>query len=283
LQTKLWKAAALPWSNLRLPPFPQVAVRILQLAHDENVQMRQLCDLIATDPAFASEVLTIANSAFYAPRQPSTSIMEAIAVLGATKLQGMCLTVGIRAYLGKTMSLPALRALWRHNLACALISERLADAGPIDRDLAYTSGILHDIGRMALAVLQPKAYAELLESHHGPSASILEAERNLFGLDHCEAGHQLITSWKLPENFAAVVVDHLSPRCPDEFWDVLEVVKMSCAMASALGFVAFPGCEAVPFGELLEQLPERERSKFPAEPEQLRNRLSDNIKAVESI
>jgi HD-like signal output (HDOD) protein len=55
-------AARLPWAHLRLPPFPQVAMRVLQLAQNENVQLHQLCDLISSDPAFASEVLTVANS-----------------------------------------------------------------------------------------------------------------------------------------------------------------------------------------------------------------------------
>ena len=77
------QAATLPWAYLRLPPFPLVAVRVLQLANNENVQLHQLCDLISSDPAFASEVLTVANSLLYAPRYPSTSIMQAVAVLAA--------------------------------------------------------------------------------------------------------------------------------------------------------------------------------------------------------
>ena len=105
--------ARLPWAHLRLPPFPQVAMRVLQLVNDENVQLHQLGELIASDPAFASEVLTVANSAFYSPAYPASSILQAIAVLGATRLQGMCLTVGVRAYLGKSMSHPAMRAMWR--------------------------------------------------------------------------------------------------------------------------------------------------------------------------
>ncbi len=125
-EVKSNKAVNLPWAHLRLPPFPQVALRILQLAHSENVSFPQLCDLISTDPAFASEVLTIANSILYAPRYPSTSILQAITVIGANTLQGMCLTVGVRAYLGKSMNRPAMRGLWRHNLACAIIAEKLA-------------------------------------------------------------------------------------------------------------------------------------------------------------
>ena len=181
----------MPWAHLRLPPFPQVAVRVLQLAKDENVQLHQLCDLISSDPAFASEVLSVANSLLYAPHYPSTSILQAVTVLGANTLQGMCVTVGVRAYLGKTMRYPAMRNLWRHNLACAIVAQRLAAVGFIDRDAAFTAGILHDVGRMGLALIQPAAYATLLEKHQGVSATLLDAERVLFGWDHCETGRQV--------------------------------------------------------------------------------------------
>jgi putative nucleotidyltransferase with HDIG domain len=277
------RAANLPWAYLRLPPFPQVAVRVLQLANNENVQLHQLCDLISSDPAFASEVLMVANSLLYAPRYPSTSILQAVAVLGANTLQGMCVTVGVRAYLGKTMSSLAMRRLWRHNLACAIIAERLAAVGFIDKDMAYTSGILHDIGRMALAVIQPGAYAEILESHLGSAESILEAERRLFGWDHCETGCQMIADWKLPEGFKAVVGDHHAPRRTDGAWDVAELVKVSCAMASTLDYAAFPECEIRSYSDLLEELPARERRLFYADPEVLKHEISESIHAIESV
>jgi putative nucleotidyltransferase with HDIG domain len=277
------QAATIPWAHLRLPPFPQVAIRVLQLANNENVQLHQLCDLISSDPAFASEVLTVANSLLYAPRYPSTSILQAVAILGANTLQGMCVTVGVRAYLGRSMKLPALRNLWRHNLACAMIAQRIASAGSIDREFAYTSGILHDVGRMALAVLQPTAYAELLETHHGSSLSVLEAERKLFGLDHCETGRQLIADWKLPENFEAIVADHLGERRADRAWDVGELIKVSCAMASAVGYAAFPGCAPQPFADLLAELPERERLGFNRDTETLQKEIADSIQAIEAM
>ena len=93
--------AKLPWAHLRLPPFPQVAIRVLQLANNENVQLHQLCDLISSDPAFASEVLTVANSAsvFTALSGEQHSASDCCA--GCETLHGMCITVGVRAYLGK--------------------------------------------------------------------------------------------------------------------------------------------------------------------------------------
>ncbi|MGD0860300.1 MAG: HDOD domain-containing protein [Terracidiphilus sp.] len=273
----------IPWAHLRLPPFPQVAIRILQLANNENVQLHQLSDLIATDPGFASEVLMVANSPLYAPRYPATGIMQAIAVLGANQLQGMCLLVGVRTYLGKSLNQPAMRGLWRHNLACALISQQLASAGFMDRDLAYTAGILHDIGRIALGVIRPKEYAALLETHRGPAESILDAERELFGWDHCQTGQKLIADWKLPSDLDAIVSEHHLPRRTDGSWGMTELIKVSCAMADAAGFTAFPGCEAGALPDLLEGLPSRERKRFPPDLGSLAQSVVSGIEAVEAL
>src|SRR5208283_4361406 len=208
MQTEQRKGeVTMPWAHLRLPPFHQVAIRLLQLANDENVQLHQLSDLISSDPAFAGEVLISANTLRYASLSPVCSILHAIAVMGANQLKGMCLTVGVRAYLGKALNLPAMRDMWRHNLACALIAGELASAGFMDKDIAYTSGILHDIGRFALAVIRPEEYAALLSGHCGSSASILERERELLGWDHCDAGRHLVVDWKLPSDFEAIVAD----------------------------------------------------------------------------
>jgi HD-like signal output (HDOD) protein len=273
----------LPWASLRLPPFPQVAIRVLQLVNSENVQLHQLSELISSDPAFASEVLTVANSVLYSPRYPSNSILQAISVLGANALQGMCITVGVRAYLGKSMSHPAMRGLWHHNLACAVIAERLSSAGLIDKDTAYTAGIMHDIGRMALSVIQPREYANMLAAHRGTPNSILDRERELFGWDHCEAGRQLIVNWKLSADFDDIVLEHHCDRRTDGAWELLDLVKTSCKMADAAGFPAFPGCEVAPYAELLDEVPARERRLFYPDQETLATEVAKSIRSIESV
>lgn len=272
-----------PWAHLRLPPFPQVAIRVLQLTNDENVQLHQLSDLISSDAAFASEVLTIANSLVYAPRFPANTIQQAIAVLGANNLQGMCLTVGVRSYLGKSLNHPLIHGVWHHNLACAMIAEQLASAGFMDKDAAYTAGVLHDIGRLGLAVIRPREYAALLAKHEGSGASILPLEKELFGCDHCEAGTGLIADWRLPSDFEAIVCDHHSPRRIDGAWSMAELIKISCRLADAAGFCAFPGCEIAPFSDLLDELPARERGEFHPNLETLTLEVAARIKSVESL
>jgi putative nucleotidyltransferase with HDIG domain len=272
----------LPWAHLRIPPFPLIAIRILQLTNQEDVPMRQLSDLISSEPAFSSEVLTIANSPLYPCRVPINSVLQAIALLGTDSLKGLCLTVGVRAYLGNSLNHESLRAIWRHSLACALIANQLAAAGTNDKDSAYTAGILHDIGRLALAVLSPKEYATLLETHTGPPASALEAERGLFGFDHCEAGRHLIADWKMPPSFTEVAADHHSPRVTHDPWQMPDIINVSCRMADTVGFAVFQGCELTPYADLLAALPDRERRTFCPDGEMLAFDVSSKINAVES-
>jgi HD-like signal output (HDOD) protein len=181
------------------------------------------------------------------------------------------------------LSLPSMRALWRHNLACALIAEQLASAGFLDKDTAYTSGVMHDIGRLALAVIRPREYGLLLGAHSGAPASILKAERDLFGWDHCEAGRQLIADWKLPVEFDAIVSGHHAPRRENVSWGLADLLNVSCRMADTAGFAAFPGCEATPFPDLLDELPARERRLFHASIETLTFEVAKKINAVESV
>jgi HD-like signal output (HDOD) protein len=275
-------ASSWGYLRLRLPPFPQVALRVLQLANSENVQLHQLSELVSTDPAFASEVLTIANSLLYAPRFPTSSVLQAIAVLGANNLQGLCLTVGVRTYMGKMLSLPTMRTLWRHNLACALIADQLASVGFMDRDIAFTSGVMHDIGRLALSVIQPRHYSHLLETHRGSPFSILPKEKAIFGWDHCEVGRQMIVEWKLPADFAAITSAHHAPRQKDAPWDMANLINVSCRMADTAGFAAFPGCEVAPFSDLLDELPTRDRELFHTTLEPLAEEITRKIHAVEA-
>lgn len=282
-ELRINETSKLPWAYLRLPPFSPVALRVLKLSSNENVRLNELSELISSDPALASEVLTIVNSLLYAPRFPISSILQAIAVMGANHLQGLCLTVGLRGYMGPSLNHPLMRALWRHDLACGAIAEQLASAGFMDRDVAFTCGVMHDIGRLALAAVRPREYTELLATHNGSSASILEREHDMFGRDHCEIGRQLVADWKLPADFEPVIGEHHAPRQSDGPWGMSTLINVSCRMADAVGFSAFPACQPTPFPDLLAELPPRESRLFYNDLESLAVEVSRKISVIESI
>ena len=275
-------ASPIPWAFFRLTPFPQIAIRVMQMVNREDVPLHRVSTLIASDPAFASELLTIANSPLYSPRVPATSVLQAVSRIGTRHIQGLCLTVAVRAYLGKSLHHPAMQAIWHHNLATALVAEELAIIFSMDKDLAYTAGIMHDIGRLAMAVLKPEEYASLLEQFQGSASSVLEAECSLFGFDHCQAGQQLIATWNLPLDFEAVVAYHHTSTEGESIWTIARLVNLSCRIADTAGFPAFLHCEAQPYGDLLAELPNQVRNRLYPDLADLSADIHDKINAIET-
>jgi HD-like signal output (HDOD) protein len=281
--SKTGGAAGLPWAHLRLPPFPQAALRALELVNDENASMRHLSDVICADPALSCEVLIIANSALLAQRHHVTSIVQASVLLGTNTLKGVCLTVAVRAYLNGALRYPSLRAVWRHSLASALIAEQLAGGAGLDKGIAYTGGVMHEIGRLGLAVLRPKEYAALLEQHRGSRNTLLESEQEMFGFNSCHAGEHLVVEWNLPVHFLDLLHAQDHVRHSGDPWQMHDVVRMGCHLAEAAGFTLFPGCEVVPYAELLESIPVRERSLLNTDVTRLAFDIGSRIKAIESF
>lgn len=272
---------SMAWDCIHVPPFPQVALRVLECVNNDAISMCRLTDIISSDPALCSEVLIVANSPLMPFRFPVTSILQALARLGTYTLRGLCLTVAVRSYLGKSMNYPAIRAVWQHSLATALIASKLSDVGLLDSDDVHTAGILHEIGRFALSVLFPSSYAQLLGSHLGTPESMREIEREMFGLDHAEVGHRMIDGWALPAGFHAVIGhashEHEAPA------DMSGLIDMSCQMAGLAGFPAFAGCELPSFDELRAPLTLRQQALFYPDQKSLASDIGWRIAGYESI
>lgn len=243
-----------PWASFSLGPYSRIAIRVMQLVNDD-APLNQIIELISADHAFTADLLRIANSALFAHFVQADTVFQALVRIGTKHLQGLCIAIATRAYLSKSLDKPMMQKLWRHSLATGFIGEILAISTNVSKDVAFTGGILHDIGRFALASLHSNAYMTLLKKHHGDSGSILQVEREAFGFDHCEVGRQLVLGWHLPDEFARIAVSHHRTTSTNESWAVTDVVGLSCRMADSIGYPAFDKCDSRPYAELLQLLP----------------------------
>jgi putative nucleotidyltransferase with HDIG domain len=268
-----------PVALMRLPPFSQTALKVLHLTQEDDLSLEVLEELISSDAAFASEVLIIANSYTYATRFEVCGISQAVSVIGLTALRRVCLTVGARMYLGKALSNPIMFALWKHNMATALIAEMIAGVGLLNKSITYTAGILHDVGRLALGIIQLKEYTKILLTHKGSPNSMLECERAAFGVDHCELGEKLIYSWNLPMEYLDPITNHHAQLDPEGNWSMGEAIKISCQLADTIGYPAFAGNVDSPYDDLVSKLPERVRKALPTTSIELYGMISGKISA----
>jgi len=309
-------APARPPLLAELPPFPAVALRAMQMVSNSETGLRELHDMIRADQAFSAELLRITNCPLYGIRCQIKSTMQATMLLGFERVKAVVLTIGLRSYLGAGLTIPALRACWRHSLACAMITEELAkvsflgtrwggcegliasskdnlppqpttagnpgDASKpiLDKDVAYTAGMIHDLGRLALAASRPQQYAELVKTAGDGSRDMLQREREAFGMDHCEMGHSLARAWNLPLELDEVMSKHHAPVDGTRF-DLLAVVQLACRMSEALGFDTGGSANPTTYEELICEFPDRERRHFDCDPEELARAVSAKIAAIE--
>jgi len=276
------RVAALPKVISSLPPFPAVAIRALRMASTGDERLRELHDLICTDAVFSAEILKFANSPLYGISSEIKNTLQASILLGYERIRGLVLTIGMRTYVSPAQDAPALRACWRHSLACALIAEEFASVSTIDKDSAYTGGVVHDIGRLALIATHHKQYQEIFtEAEHNP-LDLMQRERDVFGIDHCQAGHALISAWNLPAELLDVTSRH-HQRSSDGTFDLLAVVSAACEMADALGFGLVPEKQSRNWNEILDEVPEHELLHLPLSSSELAERIASKIKYIESM
>lgn len=267
------------WRLMSVPALPAVATRALRLLSNEDARLLELYHVIESDPGFASEVLRIANSPLYGQATPVKSLIQAAMLLGFDRLRGAAVTIGIRSYVGSLLSIPSLEACWRHSLACAIIGEHFAQSLSMRPDDVFTAGVMHDIGRLALAAIHPKEYSDFLSRMSVQRCDVLEEETRLFGMDHCRVGALLVENWDLPPEFLDVVGRHHDAERPFAL-DVTYVVRCACRFADVLGFHAVQPMEDLSYENLLAEIPDSYREIFEFDRVELTSSIDNKIKSL---
>lgn len=238
----------------KVPVFRPVASKLLQLLANEEASVLEVALLLKSDPGFSAEVLTMANSAAHGSAHRVHTIERAVVLLGLERTKGLVTRVALGGMVRGLGASPAIQNCWRHSLATAIIARWLGPFYELHPDLVYTNGLMHDVGRLGLLGAEPKEYPNLLGSVHGTGEDVLMAERWAFRVDHCQAGLFLAKTWGLPEEFWQPAAEHHAPRNPATSPSV-DIIRLACAMADALGYMAAPMIQSEKPEVLLEQVP----------------------------
>ncbi len=196
----------------RIQPIPQVALKIMRILSREDWDIRAVIAEVQKDQVIGAQVLRLCNSPMIAPPQPVASIDHALVLIGSANLQKFVITAALEGFFAQTRTGYSLckGGLYYHSIGTAIIAENLARiTGKASPSLAYSAGLLHDIGKVALdqyiGAALPFFYRSMQEEE---SQDSLEIERRLLGMDHTEAGRLLAERWKLPAEIAEVISGH---------------------------------------------------------------------------
>lgn len=204
-----------------LPALPLIAQKLLSLKTDTDEGQRQLLLLIDQDPQIMAKIIGLANAPIHGISRKITSVPEAAIVLGINRIKSVATGIAIMSL--KSASAPGslnMQDLWMHNLGIAFAMLAIGRAMPRNirpaDDFIFLAGMLHDIGYIALAHLDPKRSNELhtyMAAENAPPA--WEIEKSLLDMCHDELGAELARHWNLPKEIISVIRYHHSPDAPD--------------------------------------------------------------------
>lgn len=188
-----------------LPTLPVVIPKLLSLLEDKETRAEQIVDTVSHDPALASKILQVANSAYYGFPQEISSLERAIALLGFNMVKSLALSIGVIRTLPaqRTNQLFSFEDLWIHSLAVATLMRQIGHqvkGEKEDGDALFIIGLLHDVGKILLDQFFPDEFSEVLALVERDNAlPFFRAELMTIGIDHGEAGALLLKRWKFPE------------------------------------------------------------------------------------
>lgn len=232
-------------SMIRAPQLPVVVTQALRLLSEAEPDFEELVRLVSTDPALAGRLISIANSPFMGRRRRANDVRSACVTLGLNAVRSAILSVGLVKQLRSTGT-PGMVVtdLWAHSFGAAAAARCVAPLTGADPEMAYTAGLLHDIGKIILIRHCGPAYQAVLAHQQAHDCFITEAEREVLGLDHSLVGHHVGRDWHLPDYLTDTIAHFHRPE-QAAYPEVADAVHVGNVLARALE-LGNPGDDLVP-------------------------------------
>lgn len=200
-----------------LPPVSHAALKLVSLLDQPAVSNEEVVQVLKYDSVLTAKLLRACNSPYYGFDEPVSSVEQAVLILGHQQILHIVLSIAF----GGAMSTPLpgyaaeAKELWAHSLTTAMAADKLARSSitmGIEPAVAFTAGLLHDIGKLALNyALTPAAQSDIRRRINDGNLSRTEAETEVIGTDHGAVGACLLESWRLPAEIVEAVANHHRP------------------------------------------------------------------------
>ncbi len=190
-----------------LPPMPAVAVKVMELLADPNVNYNKLGATISSDPAVSARLLKVANSAFYSMKRQIKTLDHAIAIVGERTLRSLVLAASLEG-MNKSYGLLE-KLLWEDAMGCAIGSRILARKfNTVDAEEAFLAGLFRHLGKIIMNYSDPEAYRALVEALYCEGGSARDLEGKYFTYAHAVVGAAVLDKWNFNRNLVMCTLHH---------------------------------------------------------------------------
>lgn len=229
--------------NPRLPSLPAVAIKVLELTRDDNVNFREVADVIQNDQALSIKIIRTVNSSYFGLSRPCTSISQAIVFLGLNTVKTLVLGFSLADSIDGSCEHDIgfdYASYWRRSLHAAVAAREIARVtDACDPEEAFLAALIQDVGMIALYRAFRDVYIQILDLANGHHAKLVAKEQQALEMDHAEVGAAIGEMWKLPEPLTCAIAHHhdtgRTPAAHAELTRVVETANAAAAMFSEPG------------------------------------------------
>jgi putative nucleotidyltransferase with HDIG domain len=194
---------------------PTASVELVRFLQDPDLPNSKLAQAIEYDPSLTSNLLRLANSAYFGFSRAVSTVRDAIFLLGRNEIFQLVVATVVGKMTNRSVRGYGLSPseLWDHLMGVAVVSRRLGQALHTKiPTYTFTAGLLHDIGKIVLGTFGEVDPAPSLERAEQQQIDMVTAEQHVLGIDHAEVGARLLANWNLPAYLADVVRWHHEPE-----------------------------------------------------------------------
>lgn len=248
----------------RIPPLNPVILDLMQELNDGKTNATRLTEIIQRDANVTALILRIANSPFYGMNKKINSVRDACVLLGMASMKNLVYATAAESLTCHPEFEHVRASLHRHTTACAIIAGELAKHTSKDRQLHYTLGLLHELGKqLALSGCDDYFAQYLVNAESDPETAHQQT------LAMCALGEIIATKWQLPDAFRQVIRHFTSPEQAEEgLRQTVSLIHLAHKLSAFMGLPspgeqasdsapdlsAFPELATLPLDELKKQL-----------------------------
>lgn len=195
-----------------LPSLPSAFIAAVQVLSRDDAPASSCIDAIERDQALTVRILRLANSVFYGAPGHVSRIADAVQMLGLRTVASTLAAMSLRSTLGSLRCEGfSFDSYWRHTLCTALASREIARTVSLDPGEAFLLGLLHDVGKLILAMTSPELEAQAMHVSRSKGISSEAAEVLVLGVSHAEVGAAVARQWNFPGSIAEAIGHHHEP------------------------------------------------------------------------
>lgn len=222
----------------RLPSLSSINSALRELLGADQRYTSQVAEIIRRDPSLTARLLRLVNSVYYGLSAPVNNIEEAVFYLGVRQIRQLVMVTPIIEDFQKLAGKSEFpwRDFWQHCIGTAILTREIVGVlRPTTDEVDYVAGLIHDVGKIALAASCPEHFAAIYSTPDETGRPLRERERRILGFDHTEVGAMYLQSHNLPDALVDVARFHHEPARAAHNANLVAAVQIADLMVRHAG------------------------------------------------